>query len=344
MRDDRTIAGSSKGSSTGADRLARPRRIGITHDIMKLIAPLLLLLAVAAPLALAQTPPSSSLAATQPARVLIVSIDGLRPDMALRAKSPNLHHLMETGSFSLWARTTALSITLPSHVSMLTGVTPRKHEIEWNRDLPLTEPIYPSYPSLFEVAKRGGYTTAMAAGKSKFVTLARPGSVDWSYTPSSAKSEDDDVVRHAVEIIRNHEPQVMFVHLPSTDNVGHAKGWGTPEQLAAIEKADECLGQILAALEEAKLRESTFIIVSADHGGAGRTHGPDDPRSRTIPWIAVGPGVRKNLDLTTYAALNINTEDTFATACHILKLPLDKRLDGKPITEIFAVTELLQPK
>jgi phosphopentomutase len=97
----------------------------------------------------------------------------------------------------------------------------------------------------------------------------------------------------------------------------------------------------LSALDFVGLRESTYLIVTADHGGAGRTHIPDDARARHIPWIAVGPGIRRNLNLTTYADLTINTEDTFATASVILKLPLHKAIDGKPVKEIFEVGELM---
>ncbi|GIW74943.1 MAG: hypothetical protein KatS3mg104_0006 [Phycisphaerae bacterium] len=54
-------------------------------------------------------------------RVLIISIDGLRPDLALRAEMPNLRSLLRNGSYSFWAYTTPAAITLPSHTSMLTG-------------------------------------------------------------------------------------------------------------------------------------------------------------------------------------------------------------------------------
>src|SRR2546423_9889575 len=89
-------------------------------------------------------------------RVLIISIDGGRPDLLLRANCPAIRSLMSTGSYSFWARTTAMSITLPSHVSMLTGVVPNKHGVFWNDDLPLTEPVYPKFPTIFEVAHAAG--------------------------------------------------------------------------------------------------------------------------------------------------------------------------------------------
>ena len=281
-----------------------------------------------------------AIASSQPStksdpRVIIISIDGLRPDLALRAKMPNLRSAMESGSFSFWARTTPLAITLPSHTSMLTGVIPRKHEIEWNKDLKLVEPVYPSFPTLFEVAHARGYSTAMVAGKSKFNTLAKPGTLDWNWIAPTSTAGDAEVVKNAIAIMQKNKPQVLFVHLPGTDNAGHAIGWGSANQISAIENADSAIGELFTVLDELQLRKQTTVFITADHGGAGRTHVPDDARSRHIPWIAVGPGIRKNVDLTTIADLTINTEDTFATACFVLKIPVKKEIDGKPIKEIF---------
>ena len=64
------------------------------------------------------------------------------------------------------------------------------------------------------------------------------------------------------------------------------------------------------------------------------THGPDDPRSRQIPWIAVGPGIRRGLDLTLYGDLVINTEDTFSTAAYLLGIPIIQKVDGHPVLQI----------
>ena len=268
-------------------------------------------------------------------KAVVVSIDGLRPDLMLLARAPNIRGLLARGAYSMWARTTPNSITLPSHVSMMTGVSPRRHEIEWNRELPLKEPIYPRVPTLFEAAKRHGYTTAVAAGKQKFDMFDRPGVLDWRHIPTTITSETAAVIGPAVQIILQHQPDVMLVHLPSVDNVGHAIGWATPQQMKAIEDADAAVGQVVQALDDAGMTDSTLLIVTSDHGGAGRTHGPDDFRSRYIPWIAVGPGIR-HVDLTTYPKLVINTEDTFATVCWMLGIPPTlPDLDGVPVKLIL---------
>ena len=268
-------------------------------------------------------------------RAIVVSIDGLRPDLLLLARTPNLHELIARGAYSMWARTTPNSITLPSHVSMLTGVNPRRHEIEWNRDLPLKEPIYPRVPTLFEAAKRHGYTTALACGKEKFDLFDRAGVLNWKHIPKTQTSETSSVIGPAVQILREHHPDFMMVHLPSVDNVGHKIGWATPPQMAAIEDADAAVGRLLDALDDEDLTNSTLVIVTSDHGGAGKSHGPDDFRSRYIPWIAVGPGIR-HIDLTTYPKLVINTEDTFATVCWMLGIPPTlPDLDGVPVKLIL---------
>ena len=268
-------------------------------------------------------------------RALIVSIDGLRPDVLLRADAPALHGLMARGSFTMWAVTTSLSVTLPSHTSMLTGVPPSKHGVVWNTDLPITRQVFPAYPTLFELAKRSGLVTAMAAGKSKFATLQKPGTLDLASVPRDDAFADSAVADTAAGWIRSRAPQVLFVHFPDVDLTGHDLGWGSSAQLAAVANVDRCVGRLLAALDEKGLRDSTLVLVTSDHGGAGKTHGPNDARSRHIPWIVSGPGIRRDLDLTAYANLTVRTEDTFATVCFVLGITPPRPVDGRPVMQIF---------
>lgn len=283
----------------------------------------------------ATAPPAAAAGAPRVSRVLVVSVDGLRPDAFLRANAPVLRALMARGSFTMYAATTDVAVTLPSHVSMLTGVVPEKHGITWNSDFPKGIPVYPSRPTLFDLAHRAGLTTAMVAGKSKFATLARPGSLDRWYAPRQGSVPDEAVADTAVRWIAAHRPQVLFVHLPEGDRVGHAQGWGSPEHLRTIESSDRQLGRVLQALAMKGLLDSTAVIVSCDHGGAGRNHGAGDVRSRLIPWIAAGPGLRRDFDLTLVPERHVRTEDTFATACALLGLPLPGDIEGRPVTEAY---------
>lgn len=267
--------------------------------------------------------------------VVVIGIDGLRPDRLLLADSPVIHGMIKEGTYTFWARTTAVSVTLPSFTSMMTAVNPRKHQIEWDRDLPFATPVYPRFPTIFEMATKAGYVTAMTAGKSKFGALNKPGTITHCFIAAKEVVPDQEVVDEAVKIIVEHKPNFLFVHLPGVDTAGHAKGWGSHEQLAQIAITDAQVGRVLAALDQAGLRGSTVVILSADHGGQGLTHGPEDARSRHIPWIAIGPGVKKFHDLTQQADLNVQTEDTCATACWLLGLPQQPYFDGKPVYAAF---------
>lgn len=305
------------------------------------IAARLLVLMVVFPLGPSAARAQTTRPIPQVKRVLIISVDGMRPDLMLRARTPNLHALFRSGCFSFWALTIPSANTLPSHVAMLTGVGTEKHGIDFNDERATTRPFYPKVPTIFQLAKQRGLTTAMVSGKSKFHALGRPGSVDWLSAPEDPKSNDADVADRAGAILRLHRPDVMFVHFPGPDSAGHSKGWGSDEQIASFEQVDEHIGMLLNALQTSGLSEETAVIVSADHGGSARTHGAKQLYSRNIPWIIAGPGVRKNFDLTLLKDVQINTTDTFATACFLLGIELPPDIDGKPVYQIVEGYELL---
>lgn len=275
-------------------------------------------------------------------RAVVISVDGMRPDVMLRADAPNLRGLMNRGSFTFWAWTTKISITLPSHTSMLTGCTPDHHGILFNDDGPQPQ-VYPGVPTLFELAHQAGYTTALCASKSKFAALARPGSVDWLVLPSrGGMFQDMYVAQQAAGIIADHAPDILFVHLGGVDTAGHHIGWGTPQQIQAMGDADAAIGVVLEALKRKNLLDSTFILVSADHGGSGRTHGKDDWRSRFIPWITAGPHIKPGFDLTLDRELKVHTEDTFATVCWLMNIEVPDSIDGRPVRQIVEDDVLMQ--
>ncbi|MEW6287404.1 MAG: alkaline phosphatase family protein [Chloroflexota bacterium] len=259
-------------------------------------------------------------------RVLILSIDGLRPDAIFAAPMPNLLNLMQTGAYTLSAQTVFPSVTLISHASMLTGACPSKHGVYWNDYQPLLG--YAKGTDLFDLAHAAGLQTVMYVGKEKLRQLTEPASVD-----IFAYINDRDLVI-ANELIANF-PQdfgVLFVHFPLVDGMGHEHGWMSWEQLSVASRADEALGNLLAELDARGLRDETLIIVTADHGGHDTTHGSRLPEDMTIPWVVSGPGVQPKA-LTT----QVHTMDTAATAAFMLGLPIPPEWDGVPVYEAFGL-------
>ena len=259
-------------------------------------------------------------------RVLILSIDGLRPDAIALAPMPNLLALMESSAYTLNAQTIFPSVTLPSHASMLAGTCPSKHGVDWNDYLP--ENGFAIGTDLFDIAHANGLQTVMYVGKEKLRQITEPSSTD-----VFAFINDRDLVV-TEQLIANFPKdfRLLFIHFATTDDMGHEYGWLSPQQLSVIFRADEALGNILAELSARGLREETLIIITADHGGHATTHGSRQPEDMTIPWIAAGAGIQPK-QLTT----QVHTMDTAATAAFALGLLIPFEWDGVPVYEAFGL-------
>ena len=271
----------------------------------------------------------------RPARVLIISIDGFIPDTIELTPMQYLQTLMSTGAYSLVAQTIYPSATLPSHASMLTGLCPDKHSVNWNSYIPSRG--YANGIDIFDIVHAAGLRTVMIVGKEKIQQVTEPESIDvFEYI----NDRDTVIAARASELI----PQgfgLMFVHFPTVDWMGHEYGWLSPEQYSVLFRADEALQTILNTLKEFGMREDTLIIVTADHGGHGKSHGTSRIEDMTIPWIIAGPGVRHAV-LST----NVNTTDTAATTAWALGLPIQPDWDGRPVLEAFGLPDEqhLQPR
>lgn len=278
------------------------------------------------------TPTATPTEIPRPRSVLILSIDGLRPDAIFMAPMPNLLALMQGGAYSLNAQAVFPSATLPNHASMLTGQCPAKHGVNWNDYIPLMG--YAEGQSLFSLAKDAKLRTIMVVGKEKLRQVTPPETTDvYRYIP------DRDLVI-AAEIIPELQKGfgLAFIHFPTADWMGHLYGWLSPEQFSVLRRADEALGNILAALEESGLREDTLLIISSDHGGRERSHGSRHPEDMTIPWVIHGPGVVPGeLDVA------VHTTDTAATAAWVLNLPIPPEWDGYPVREAFGALPAARP-
>lgn len=260
--------------------------------------------------------------------VLLISLDGLRPEALLWAETPHLDTLWQEGAYTWRAQTVLPSVTLVSHASMLSGVGPEVHGITWNDWRP--QRGYIQVPTIFSVAHQAGFSTAMFVGKRKLEHLARPGTVDTFQQPGFTSWA---VAQEAADYLVSHRPTLLFVHLPDPDAAGHAFGWLSGQQLAAVEASDEAVGLLLAALHEADLSDRALVIVSADHGGHRYGHGTADPADMTIPWIAWGANIKPGYEI----AAEVHTYDTAATVLYALGLPIPSGWEGRPLEEIFTV-------
>jgi predicted AlkP superfamily pyrophosphatase or phosphodiesterase len=282
-----------------------PKRIGIPA----------LLLAIVAGLAASPRPkPVKRGAVTN--HILVISIDGLRPDAIDRYGAKTLQRLRAEGASARLAQTIYPSKTLPSHTSMVTGVTPEVHGITWNSDRTGSMGLVSS-TTMFELAKSAGFTTAGFFSKSKFRHLQKPNSFDYTQAPRGLDTWlATRTVGDAVNYLHHRQPNLMFVHIAEPDQAGHSVGWMSAPYGWAVKRSDGAVEALLKAADKAFGRGEYTVIVTADHGGHGRDHGTHDERDMTIPWISWGKGVAPQS-----AFGDVRTTDTAATVLWLLGLP-----------------------
>jgi len=268
----------------------------------------------------------------QAKRVLIISIDGMRPDAITLAPMPNLQSLMQSGAYTLTAQTIYPSATLPAHSSMLTGTCSSAHGILWKDYQP--EKGYARGVSLFTLAKRYSLYTVMFVGKEKLRQITPPETTDvYRFI-----NDRDLVIAELAPPELKTGFDLAFIHSPPPDFMGHEYGWMSDEQFSVLRRADEALGNLLTGLDAEGMRQDTLIIVTADHGGHEQTHGSKSPEDMTIPWIVAGPGV-----VPGEISVPVNTTDTAATAAWALHLDLPADWVGLPVLEAFGQTSANRP-
>lgn len=258
--------------------------------------------------------------------VFVVSFDGGKPAVMRQSRMPVLLAMRAQGAGTWRAQTVFPSVTLVSHTSMLTGVSPVKHKVDWNDWQP--EKGLVKVPTMFALAKKKGLTTALFAGKEKFRHLDQPGTLDKFDLPGY---EARKVADAAAKYIVANKPNLCFIHFAESDGAGHKYGWGTSEQKQAFADEDAALSTVKGAIEKAGIAKSSVVILTADHGGHARTHGSRSPEDMTIPWIVWGAGVKRGFAITA----PITTYDTAATALWLLRVPVPKDWDGRPVTSAF---------
>ena len=258
--------------------------------------------------------------------VVIVSIDGLRPDAITDADTPRLAALLRAGAASRTSTVPQPWLTLPSHFSMVTGQTPARHGILRNKTLARE----PAQPTLFTRVHAAGRRTGLYFGKHKLVALAPRASADVVVGPGKGDTEWESgasaqlAARFAADFPRERFA-LALIHLREADEAGHDHGWMTPEYRAALALIDQALGVTLAAIDRSGL--PTTVFLTTDHGGAGKDHWSSGALDWTVPWVCAGPGVKPG---TTLGAVSI--VDIGPTAAALLGVTLPD-VEGKVVKE-----------
>jgi len=260
---------------------------------------------------------------------LIITIDGLRPDAIDKADTPNLDSLIKKGSYTHSAKTDQTAKTLPSHTSLVTGLTSKRHGMTGNVYTP--ELGHTKFDTIFTIAKKSGLGTALFVGKKKLSYINVPGTIEHYKSTDMSEDSVGQITQSYSSYLKEHKPGLTLIHFPYPDLTGHRKGWMSAEYLDSIGVVDKALGTIIESLKEAGIFKSTFIVITSDHGGEGNTHGRLVANSINIPWLAIGKKVKADYRIRE----QVYIYDTAPTVLRALGLTPTANIDGRVIKEIF---------
>ncbi len=277
--------------------------------------------------------------ATRGKKVMVIGIDGVRPDILAAVETPHLDALRGQGAFSDQATTTRPTISGPAWSSMLTGVWPEKHGVRSNNFAGNRYETYPDFLTRIE-AVRPDLATFVVADWLPLVTEDSGGPLfgdgpdtkvvldgyDLGWAEADARSVDA-----AVEHLRTADPDALFVYLGNPDETSHEARSIGPEYRNAIALADQHVGRLVEAVRAraSYADEDWLLLVSTDHGRRpDGGHGGSSRAETTIFFLAHGPSVvRGSLDEPPRIV------DVAATALVHLGFALEPgwELDGRPV-------------
>ena len=273
-------------------------------------------------------------------RVVVVVLDGLRPDAVNGTDHPHLTRLARGGATAADAQTIEPSVTAAAMATLLTGVMPSTHGVRSDRfHIPRSSSRLAPVPKLLAAGHfpTSAYLTEIP---SIFRGIAsrianQLGVIDTRFIGANAAG----VLRSATHAIALQRRGLIVMHWPDADRAGHACGWMSPEYLQATRAMDAQLG-ILASMLEVPRDPGTLIIALSDHGGGGvdpRDHESDHPLDRRIVLTLAGGGVQRGI---IEAASLV---DVPATILWALGVPVPNEYAGRPLTAAFHVRREPEP-
>ncbi len=213
-------------------------------------------------------------------RVYVLVVDGCRPDEVTPTLMPRLAALRAEGRSYPRARSLPIMETIPNHVMMMTGVRPRRSGVPANAvyDRRLAEvreldrPGDLQFPTVLERLGRRRITSGTVLSKEYlFGIFGKRATYRWEpepIVPVSGHAPDQFTMDATLAMVREADPNLVFVNLGDCDRVGHADLTGTTlaaARTAALRSVDTQVGRLVDLLKSSRRWRSSVVVVLADH-------------------------------------------------------------------------------
>lgn len=266
-------------------------------------------------------------------RVVLVVLDGLRPDAIARFHLQRVAGLARRGASTLRAQTVNPSITPCAMASLLTGAAPERHGMRSERiQIPRPRgPVHPlakelgkhSLPSSFFMPQVPWLMRGIAAHLAAALGIGefRPRGRDAGEVLDAARGS-----------LATQQRGLIALHWLDADRAGHEFGWMSPEYGAAAARMDAALGELESVVDLGD--PETLMIALADHGGGGGTvnhHDSEHPLDTTIPVMLAGGAI-----VPCELGAGVSLTDVPATILWALGIERPDSYVGRPLLQAFA--------
>lgn len=248
-------------------------------------------------------------------KAIFVIVDGISADVIENQPTPNLDKIAGKNGYTRahvggekggYSQTPTISAV--GYNSLLTGTWVNKHNV-WDNNIKAPNYNYWTIFRFFQEQypqKKTAVFSSWLDNRTKLVGESLPQTgklmlthhfdgleLDTVQYPHDANRDfmqriDEAVVDQASAYIKKEAPDLSWVYLEYTDDMGHKFGDG-PEYYRAISLMDKQMGRLWEAINyrKTKFKEDWVIYITTDHGRdakTGKHHGGQSDRERST-WI-----------------------------------------------------------
>lgn len=298
----------------------------------------------------------------QKKKVVFVIVDGIPADLIEKVSTPALDSIAKVGGYvrayvggEKGGYSETPTISAVGYNSLLTGTWVNKHNV-WDNDI--KEPNY-NYYNLFRLMetqspkKKSAIFSTWLDNRTKLVGegLAAAGGItidehvdglehDSTRFPHDKDALyihkiDEEVTNRAAQYIKEEAPDLTWVYLEYTDDMGHTYG-NSGRFEKSIEIMDRQIDRIWQAVQrrQTQHKEDWQIFVTTDHGRdseLGKNHGGQSDRERTTWIVTNAKGLNDYFRKNQPAVVDIMPTIVESLG---LKLTRDQKMeiDGIPLT------------